>query len=70
MGGVDAEEDRLWLGVGRLVRTLVNGVHAAGPQTTIWIGTDRTGEQVEGGVYFCRLRAGGQTVTKRVLLVR
>ena len=32
-------------------------------------GTDNSGAQVPGGIYFCRLSAGGETITRRALVM-
>lgn len=55
---------------GRVVRTWFApdaGWHAAGID---WDGRDAAGAMVPGGVYFCRLTAGGRTTTGRVVVVR
>jgi flagellar hook assembly protein FlgD len=51
---------------GRLVRTLERGSMSAGTGEVVWDGTDRNGRRVGAGVYFCRLRAEGRTLTKRM----
>ncbi len=55
---------------GRLVRTLVNGVRNGGDHAIRWDGSDNAGLPVASGVYFSRLQAGGETITKRMALVR
>jgi hypothetical protein len=55
---------------GRIVRTLVDGVLAAGAHETAWDGTDRSGNAVASGVYFATLRHGGETATSRIVLLR
>ena len=67
---------------GRLIRNLLNGVLVTDhlPLTTAvsWDGTDNSGRQVPGGVYFYRLQArqkhggqaGGLRATKKLLLLR
>ena len=55
---------------GRLVRTLVDGSLTAGTRTVAWDGTDQHGSAVPNGAYLCRLSTDGETVTRRVLLVR
>ncbi len=55
---------------GRLVRSLVNADRSPGTYYAAWDGTDHAGNLVEGGVYLCRLCAGSQTVTGRILLIR
>jgi len=53
---------------GRLVRTLVDEVLAAGRHEVAWSGRDDTGSAVASGVYFYRLQAEGQTAIRRLTL--
>ena len=55
---------------GRLVRTLVDGVVPAGEGLRIWDGRDDRGGPAAGGVYFFRLESRGQTLTRKLVLVR
>lgn len=55
---------------GRLVTTLINGVRQGGPNQITWDGTNAGGARVASGVYFCRLSAGGQSVGRKMILVR
>jgi hypothetical protein len=55
---------------GRLVRNLHQGEIAAGMHQSYWDGTDSRGHYVSSGIYFYRLTAGDQRVTKRMTLVR
>lgn len=55
---------------GRLTRSLIEGPLDVGDQWVLWDGTDRLGRLVPTGVYFCRLRAGGQTAVRPLLVVR
>jgi hypothetical protein len=55
---------------GRLVRTLVEGKRAAGPNREVWDGKDAAGHVVSSGVYFYRLEAGGYVRTKRMVLLK
>jgi len=55
---------------GRLVRRVVNGIHAAGDHAATWDAKDDGAQEVASGVYYCRLRAAGQTETMRMVLVR
>jgi hypothetical protein len=54
---------------GRLVRRLVQGLHAPGTYGAIWDGRDDHGRRVRSGVYFYRLRAPGTTLSRKLLLV-
>jgi hypothetical protein len=55
---------------GRRVRTLVETLLPAGPHTASWRGDDDRGQPVRGGLYFVRLRCGGEEVTRRVARVQ
>ncbi len=55
---------------GRRVRTLVAQTLPAGKQSVAWDGTDAAGRAVASGTYFARLRAGGQTDVRPLVLVR
>ena len=55
---------------GELVRTLVAGVQAAGPQSIVWDGRNDAGTPVESGVYFCRLAAGTLAASRTLVLVK
>ena len=56
---------------GRLVRTLLSeSVLEAGGYETQWDGTDGTGAAVASGVYFYHLTAGGESVTRKMILIR
>ena len=56
---------------GRLVRTLVAGrVMGPGRHEAVFDGRDGTGRLLPGGVYFYRLRAGGEVLTRRMALVK
>jgi len=55
---------------GRRVRELVKGVESAGYKQAIWNGKDNKGKKVANGIYFYRLKAGGFTKVKRMVLIR
>jgi len=55
---------------GQRIRTLVNGEKPAGFHSVRWDGYDEKGQEVAGGVYFCRLEAEGYTGTIKLLLLR
>lgn len=56
---------------GRLVRTLLNNSRKpAGFFETEWNGTDDRGRQVASGVYFFRLTAGSETLTRKAVLLK
>jgi hypothetical protein len=54
--------------LGRQIRTLVDGIVAAGPQSVSWDGRDTQGKTVSSGVYFYSLKFGTQSITKRMVL--
>jgi len=56
---------------GRRVRTLADDMRfTAGRHTLHWDGCDDSGEAVASGVYFYRIKAGGEKLTGRVVLLR
>ncbi len=55
---------------GRLVRGLLDGREHAGWHVVGWSGCDDLGVEVVSGVYFMRVDTGGETVTRRVVLMR
>jgi hypothetical protein len=55
---------------GTLVRTLLDDTFDRGVRETVWDGKDSRGRAVSSGVYFCRLKAGGQTLTKKTVLLK
>jgi len=56
--------------VGQRVATLVDEFQAAGSYRAQWSGEDSQGRALASGVYFYRLEAGGQTLLKKLLLLR
>ena len=55
--------------LGQRLATLVDGVRSAGTHTAQWDGTDAAGRAVGAGVYIYRISSGGQTVSRRMVLV-
>jgi hypothetical protein len=55
---------------GRLLRTIVNGLHPAGAHATRWDGRTRDGTAVGAGVYFLRLETGDRVLTERLVRIR
>ncbi len=56
--------------LGRVVTTLVDGERAAGQHEVVWDGASDAGNRVASGVYFYRLAAGGNSLTKKMLLLK
>ena len=55
---------------GRLVRTLADGRMGAGVHRVLWDGRGDSGFDLAPGLYFCRMDAAGQRLTRRLVLVR
>ena len=55
---------------GRRVTELVRARQAAGTHTVAWDGRGGSGEPASPGLYVCWLAAGGEVVTRRILLIR
>jgi len=56
--------------LGRRVATLLNEERPAGSGSIVWDGTNDGGEAVASGVYFYRVRAGEQTIAKKMMLLK
>lgn len=56
--------------VGRVVQILATGDLPEGRYVARWDGTDRAGEPLETGIYFCKLLAGRFRQTQRIVLLR
>lgn len=55
---------------GRRVATLLEGRQGPGRHTVTWTGRTDTGAAAQSGVYFCRLEAGAEQQTLRLLITR
>ena len=55
---------------GQVVRTLVDGVIPAGRHSATWDGKDENGSAASNGIYFYRLRAGGEEMVGKAALIR
>ena len=55
---------------GRRVRELVNQVQSDGIKQVEWDGRDNAGQEVATGVYFYRLETAGETLSRKMTLVR
>jgi uncharacterized lipoprotein YddW (UPF0748 family) len=56
--------------LGQRVVILLDEALGPGRYRLTWDGTDRTGNRVASGIYFCRLQAGDWSQTKRIVLIR
>jgi uncharacterized repeat protein (TIGR01451 family) len=67
-------EGRVELGVydvrGRLVARLIDEVKPAGYHAVVWEGRNAAGEGVASGTYLCRIIAGGEVRTEKMLLIK
>ena len=61
---------RVYNVVGQMVRVLADGPRAAGRHVARWDGRNDAGQKLAAGVYLYRLQAGGQTMTRKLVLVR
>jgi hypothetical protein len=55
---------------GQRVITLTDDHYSAGDHSMAWDGRGSSGQHVASGVYFCRIRTGTVTVTRKMLLLR
>lgn len=55
---------------GRRVAVLAAGVLAAGWHSAVWDGANAAGERAASGLYVYRLRAGGETLTRKMMMVK
>ncbi len=55
---------------GRAIATLVDRHETAGPHSVSWNGTDSRGESVASGIYLARLESGGQSRSRKMVLLK
>jgi hypothetical protein len=55
---------------GRTIRELAHGVREAGRYTLNWNGLDGQGNRVAAGVYFYRLTAAGEALTRKMTVLK
>lgn len=55
---------------GKKIKDLAFGQPSSFTVKHSWSGKDNTGEQVSNGIYFVRLKAGDETVTKKIISLR
>jgi arabinogalactan endo-1,4-beta-galactosidase len=61
---------RIYNTLGQEVDTLVDARFPAGRASVAWDGKDRHGRALAPGVYLCRLEAGSDALTRKILLLR
>ena len=54
---------------GRCVRTLVDGAMEPGRHDVVWDGRDSRGLGVDAGIYFVRLVSGGQSLSRKLVVI-
>lgn len=55
---------------GRHVRTLADGMTAAGAHEIVWNGRNDNGNPAGAGIYFCRLQTGEGSFTRKMVMVQ
>ncbi len=55
---------------GREICRLVDGEESKGMHRAEWVGLDTNGNQVASGIYFYSLKAGKETISKKMILLR
>jgi subtilisin family serine protease len=55
---------------GQVVRTLVDGILPAGSHTITWDGNNQAGESLSSGVYFYRVVAGTEILTRKMTMLK
>jgi hypothetical protein len=56
--------------VGQKVITLINKELSAGKHSFIWKGNDKNNKQVPTGIYYCKIKSGKITSTKKMIILR
>jgi hypothetical protein len=70
LGEACGVEIRIYDPAGRLVKVLERTVRAPGRYSVLWNGSDSAGRGVASGVYFCRIKAGKFSQTRKILYLR
>jgi len=55
---------------GQRVKSLVDGMYAAGEHTVVWNGTDDNGRSVTSGIYFYRMVTDDYQATRKMILMK
>ena len=56
--------------MGQEVKTLVDEVQASGIHSVVWQGTNVHGIEVASGMYFYNVKFGGDSITKKMILMK
>ncbi len=56
--------------LGQKVNILVDEIKSSGYYQAIWDGKDQAGREMSSGIYFCRLKVGDFTKTRKMILIR
>lgn len=56
--------------LGQVIRTLVDKRQGPGSYEVVWNGMDRRGNLLPSGIYFCLLKVGDLSLSKKMLLVK
>lgn len=65
-----AVELRIYDAAGRVIRVLEHMDRSPGRYSVLWNGRDGAGRDVASGMYFCRIKAGKFSQTRKILYVR
>ena len=55
---------------GQLMKKLENGIKQKGNHSVIWNGSDSNGKTASSGIYFFKMKAGKNVLTKRAILLK
>lgn len=61
---------RVYSLLGQQIKTLVNAQQSAGVYSVVWDGNNHQGERVASGIYIYELKAGSQSQSRKMLLLR
>ncbi len=56
--------------MGNEIKTIINEFKHVGLHNVIWNGTDNSGKNVVGGIYFYKLQAGDFIQTRKMVLLK
>ncbi|MCZ6776624.1 MAG: T9SS type A sorting domain-containing protein, partial [Ignavibacteria bacterium] len=61
---------KIYNSLGQEIRTLVDANQTPGQKSEVWDGKDNLGREVSSGIYVCRLIAGENIQSRKMLLLR